>query len=1040
MRPIWRSTITAATVAVLAATASPSVAVEQGDAGDTPPIVGSAAWLGKPADRPVTVTLVNGDRVLVTNGTTVTMLPRHDGSQPLVETRRVGDDVYVYPADAAAALSAGKVDEELFNVTGLVRQGYDDANSSTIPLIAQYADPATPTVAPRGAETGVVLESIGSVALNEDKANASAFWADLTDPRSRAAGSIEKIWLDRKVEATLDQSTAQVNAPDAWSAGFDGAGATVAILDTGADAEHPDLQGRIIAGEDFTGFGSWNDGNGHGTHVASTVGGSGRASDGANQGVAPRADLLVGKVLTDGGSGSTSGIIAGMEWAVAQGADVVSMSLGSTGPVDGCVDPMAMATQSLSETSDSLFVIAAGNDGPADNTVSTPGCAPAALTVGAVDRDDTTALFSSRGPVAGTHVLKPEITAPGVGISAAATGGRGVYAYRSMSGTSMATPHVAGAAAIVKQRHPEWTGEQIKAALVSSAETDIPGDVRETGGGLLDVSTAINQTVTGSPALQAGTFDWPHAGDEAVTIEVPYTNASDQPVTLQLEVAGVTGNDGSRVKSKIATLGRKAITIAPGATATVPLRINPAATLAAAQYGDVSGRILATGGATVSTPFSLYVQPETVRVTIKMIDRNGQPAAGASSVDIVNTDTSTGNRWYNDGSAEQVADVRPGRYFVSSFVATPDRAGNAPLVESVSYVARPELSVSKDVTLVLDARDADPITVKTDRRSETRSTTLSFVRSWDDVWGHSGTVTMGPTVRSIYADATGQGPRRRVRVRALLAQVRAAHRGPVSGRRRHPAPHPRELLLPQPRRNRPAARRRCGHGHERRARRRRRCRQDRDHPHRRRHQLGGRPALRRPAGRRHGGPAVSRGERALAAPRGHAGRRAAGVRDPVRRSGRAHRAARRRPGRAALDRDRIESVRLQPRIHAAHALHRSPRIRRSRPQARAHRGDVPGDGSGDRLHRPARGTGLVGQRHRHRPVRAGARTLAAHRALLGRRYPLAGRRPRLLPLGRSDGRPGAKLRARQRAHRHVVRRCHLTRSGGVLHRRGAAGR
>lgn len=754
MRPIWRTTITAATVAVLAVTASPSVALEQGDAGDAPPIVGSAEWLGKPAARPVTVTLVNGDRVSVI-GTTVTMLPREDGSRPIVETRRVGDDVYVYPADVVDALASGKVDEELFNVTGLVRQGYDDAHSATIPLIAEYADPAAPTVAPRGAETGVVLESIGSVALSEDKASASAFWADLTDPRSRAAGSIEKLWLDRKVEATLDRSTAQVNAPDAWSAGFDGTGATVAILDTGADADHPDLQGRIIAGEDFTGSGSWNDGHGHGTHVASTVGGSGQASDGVKKGVAPQADLLVGKVLSDWGDGATSGIVSGMEWAVAQGADIVSMSLGSTGPVDGCTDPMAMAAESLSASSDSLFVIAAGNNGPANNTVSSPGCTPAALTVGAVDRDDSTAIFSSRGPVTGTHVLKPEITAPGVGISAAATGGRGLFAYRSMSGTSMATPHVAGAAAIVKQRHPEWTGEQIKAALVSSAQTDIPGDVRETGGGRLDVSAAIDQAVTGAPALQAGAFDWPHTSDEAVTIDVPYTNGSDAPVTLQLQVDGMTGNDGSPVKGKFAALEQTSVTIPAGATTTVPLRIDPAAKLAAEQYGDVAGRILATGDATISTPFSLYVQPETVRLTVKLIDRNGNAADGASSFDVVNTDTSSGNRWYNGGAAEHVTDVRPGRYFVSSFVATADSPDPTALVDSVSYLARPEVTISKDTMLVLDARDADRITVKTDRRSEARSTTLSFARSWDDIWGHSGTITTGPTVTSIYADIQG---------------------------------------------------------------------------------------------------------------------------------------------------------------------------------------------------------------------------------------------------------------------------------------------
>lgn len=756
MRPIWRSTITAATVAVLAATtASPSNALEQGDAGGTSPVVGSTAWLGQAADRPVTVTLVNGDRVLV-DGSTVTMLPRDDGSRPIVETRRVGDDVYVYPADVVGALAAGKVDEELFNVTGLVRQGYDDAHRTTIPLIAQYADADAPTVTPRGAEAGVVLASIDSVALTEDKATATEFWADLNHPRSRAAGSIEKLWLDRRVEAMLDRSTTQVSAPDAWSAGLDGTGATVAILDSGADAEHPDLEGRIIAGEDFTGAGSWNDGDGHGTHVASTVGGSGQASDGAQKGVAPGAGLLVGKVLSDYGYGETSWIIAGMEWAVAQGADIVSMSLGSTGPVDGCADPMAMAADSLSESSDSLFVIAAGNDGPANNTVSSPGCAPAALTVGAVDRDDTTAIFSSRGPVDGTHVLKPEITAPGVGISAAMAHGRGAHAYQAMSGTSMATPHVAGAAAILKQRHPEWTGEQIKAALVSSAETDIPGDVRETGGGRLDVGAAIDQAVTGAPALQGGTFDWPHTSDKSVTIEVPYTNGSDAPVTLQLEVEGVTGNDGSAVKGKVAALERSSVTIAPGATTMVPLRINPAAKLAAAQYGDVAGRIIATGDATISTPFSLYVQPETVRLTIKMIDRNGNPAGGASSLDVVNTDTNSGNRWYNDGSAEQVTDVRPGRYFVSSYIATDDAAGTTKLVDSVSYIARPELSISKDMTLVLDARDADPITVTTDRPSETRSTTLSFARSWDDMWGHSGTITAGSTVTSVYADVQGK--------------------------------------------------------------------------------------------------------------------------------------------------------------------------------------------------------------------------------------------------------------------------------------------
>ncbi|MYX17419.1 S8 family serine peptidase [Streptomyces sp. SID8374] len=763
MRPISRTALGAASAAVLAVTAiAPSVAAPPDERAADRPLTGRAAPAGP---KPVTLTLVTGDKVLVTTdasgASAATALPRPDGSTPLVQTRQSGRDLYVYPDTAVSALARGAVDEELFNVTGLIRQGYDDSRTGSVPLIATYTGDTARTApaTPRGAERGQALGVIDGLALKADKKRTAAFWADITAPRSRAGSGLKKLWLDRKVQATLDKSTKQVGADRAWAAGYDGTGTKVAVLDTGADAQHPDLAGRITAAQNFTDSDTTDDRQGHGTHVASTVGGSGAASDGKNKGVAPGAGLMVGKVLNDSGSGAASWIIAGMQWAVDNKADVVSMSLGSAEPTD-CTDPMSLAAEELGKNKDTLFVVAAGNLGPSLNTVSSPGCAPGVLTVGAVDRDDTTANFSSRGPTIVSHTLKPEITAPGVAISAASAGGRGSQAYRAMSGTSMAAPHVAGAAAVVKQRHPEWSAQQVKAALVSSAKSAVPGDVREIGGGRLDVDRAIRTPVLGAPALQGGTFNWPQDSSDRTTVSVPYTNTGDKPVKLSLKVAGVTGNDGSAVRSKAATLGRKSVTVPAGASVEIPLALDPTARLTAAQYGDVTGRVLATatGGVAVSTPFSLYVAPETVTLRVKLIDRAGKPADGVSSVDLIGTDTASGERRFNEGATDQTYQLRPGAYFVSSFIATPDTTdATGQLVASVGYLARPQLNLTKDTTLVLDARKAHRLRVATeDRASETRGATLSFGRSWDDTWLHAGSISGSGTVKDYLVDVQGK--------------------------------------------------------------------------------------------------------------------------------------------------------------------------------------------------------------------------------------------------------------------------------------------
>lgn len=394
-----------------------------------------------------TVTLITGDVVRYVDGPgdqdTVTV-DRPDGASGGVRIQQAGEDVYVLPDEATTLIAAGTLDRRLFNVSALVRMGYDDEGTGSVPLIATYPPARAKALpaAPRGAKKVRTLESVNGAALTADKDDARTFWSAITrhDTARSLDGGIAKLWLDGRSEALLTESVPQVGAPQAWAAGFDGKGAKVAVLDTGIDADHPDVKDRVVGARSFVPGEEVDDKNGHGTHVASTIAGSGAASEGASKGVAPAADLLVGKVLSDEGSGADSGIIEAMEWAKAEGADVVSMSLGSPVPDDG-TDPMSQAVNSLSADGGPLFVIAAGNAYGA-GTIGSPGSAEQALTIAAVDKRDGRAAFSSMGPLVRSHGLKPDLSAPGVDINAAASqsvpGIEGMY--QSMSGTSMATP------------------------------------------------------------------------------------------------------------------------------------------------------------------------------------------------------------------------------------------------------------------------------------------------------------------------------------------------------------------------------------------------------------------------------------------------------------------------------------------------------------------------------------------------------------------------------------------------------------------------
>ncbi|HEU4425473.1 MAG TPA: S8 family serine peptidase, partial [Pilimelia sp.] len=447
-RRLGISLLAIAMVASLVGAAGTATAEQQaggriGTAGKAPAEAGHRS-------EPRTVTLVTGDRLTVAKDGKITV-ERGKGREGIVFlTYRVKGHTYVMPNDAFSRVRAGRVDARLFDVTALLEYGYD--KRADLPLILTSGTgnraAARSTVVADGAKVVRDLPAVNGLAVRADSKALGELWRSLTGgaPNARTVGGgVSKVYLDALRKRALNESVPQIGAPTAWAAGYDGKGVTVAVLDTGIDRAHPDLAGQIAGGQNFTeGEEDDLDRVGHGTHVASTIAGTGAASEGRYKGVAPGAKVLDGKVCVEFGC-AESWILAGMQWAAEQGASVINMSLGGFDTPE--VDPLEEAVNKLTEEFDTLFVISAGNAG-SDASIGSPSSADAALSVGAVDKKDELAEFSSRGPRTGDGAIKPDITGPGVDIVAANSKdgflGEPGEPYTTLSGTSMSAPHVTG--------------------------------------------------------------------------------------------------------------------------------------------------------------------------------------------------------------------------------------------------------------------------------------------------------------------------------------------------------------------------------------------------------------------------------------------------------------------------------------------------------------------------------------------------------------------------------------------------------------------
>ncbi|MFI6236991.1 S8 family peptidase [Micromonospora sp. NPDC050784] len=701
----------------VAVTATTLTALPGGTATAGPSDIGQTGAPAASTDgKTHTVTLLTGDVVTVRDtGSGCPQATVRPADENAVIRQSCGPDGHLHVIPARVASQVGSVlDPDLFDVTTLIADGYDDDNSAELPLIVQPA-----TASARVAALGDVLSlpSIGAVAGRVPKKSPAT--AKLAT-NSLLAGA-KKVWLNRKVRATaltgggrpagLDRNLGQIAAPDAWKAGYTGKGVRVAVLDTGADFTHPDLVGRVAERADFTvEGGDAVDHNGHGTHVASTIAGTGAAAHGQRRGVAPDAKLVIGKVLDDHGSGDDSGIIAGMEWAATR-ADVINMSLGGSDPDDGN-DPLSLAVDGLSRSTGALFVIAAGNSGAA---ISSPGSAASALTVGAVDRDDKLAAFSSRGPLVTSNVAKPELVAPGVDIVAARAAGTNLQDpidryYEAISGTSMASPHVAGAAALLAQRHPDWTGERLKAALVGAADPLSGIDPYAVGAGRLNAARALGGPTSDQPVVNLGTFAYPQSG----TSETKLSWTGESTAVLDLDVS-IVNHDGQPVPRGAASLSTSRLTLTHGATDAATLRVNRAAL--AARPGFYLATVTARSGRKLvaTTPVSFYVEQPSYDLTVRTKPLPGLKDGAESWINLMVTNLTDPVIYYG-GAGGTPGDtftlrVPAGRYAVlgSSVAYYVDSD-----VLETTLAAEADLDVRGARSVILDPARAKPVTATVD--------------------------------------------------------------------------------------------------------------------------------------------------------------------------------------------------------------------------------------------------------------------------------------------------------------------------------------
>ncbi len=437
----------------------------------------------------------------------------------------------------------------------------------------------------------------------------------------------------------------KVRVADAWQRST-GAGVTVAVIDTGVDASHPDLAGQVLPGADFVTDtqGVSTDPNGHGTHVAGTI----AALTGNGVGVsavAPAAKILPVRVLGADGSGWTSDIASGIVYAADHGANVINMSLGGSGKDSAMSNAIAYA-----RSKGVTVVAAAGNSRASGSPVSYPGADEGVIAVAATDSADKVASYSNQG----SYV---DVAAPGSSILSTVPVASGSYAI--YNGTSMASPHVAAVAALVKAYNPALTPDGVEKALESSAvDLGTAGKDNDYGYGRIDAVAALNAATPTTTAPTTAPTTSPTPTPTKTTSPTPTKTTSPTPTKTASPTPSKTTKPVPKVRPAIKITASSssvvygsnvtvtyAVTVSGNAWANQPVRIGVATPPGAFAFTDATtgadGKVVVTQAATgrlqvklvaPATDTTLEVTSSISTFTVKAAAAVTSPARGTLKV------------------------------------------------------------------------------------------------------------------------------------------------------------------------------------------------------------------------------------------------------------------------------------------------------------------------------------------------------------------------------------------------------------------------